>query len=109
LQRIVGFAELRLCFEAACDELVWCCSVEDTLPSGVRGGIEAARQLLGVAMRVDRDAQHFTADPTVGPFQSVVCRWFAIPCAVIFGTQLDTGHFEDGREETAIVGNAPTA
>jgi hypothetical protein len=71
-------------FEVFGDDLVGCFSIEDALPPGVVGGVEAANQLLEIAVSVDRDAEDFTADPPVEAFDhAIVCGvWGA--CVAIF-------------------------
>lgn len=52
-----GFGKAWICLKALGDDLIWGSSAEDTLTPRIIGGIEAAKQLLEVAMQIDGDAR----------------------------------------------------
>lgn len=81
-----------------------CLSVEDALTPRVVCGIEAAKQLLEIAVRIDRYAEHLAADATIEAFDHAIGlggAGFSVP---IGGTELCAGLLEGPRKATAIIG-----
>ena len=58
----LGIDERAADFEAFGDDLIGCLAAEDALAPGIIGGIEAAKELLEIAVGVDGDPQHLVAD-----------------------------------------------
>jgi hypothetical protein len=61
----LGTGELVPSFAAFRDDLIRRLAVEHALAEGVVGGVEPAQELLEVTVRVNGDAQHLPADPTI--------------------------------------------
>jgi hypothetical protein len=61
----LGIDQLSSGLEALGDDLIRRLAVQHALAAGVVGGVEAAQQMLEVAVGMDGDAQHLAADPAV--------------------------------------------
>jgi hypothetical protein len=71
LARWVRVAEPSFGCKALGDELVWGPAVQDPLTPGIVGSTEPAKQLLKIAVKVDRGAQHFAVDAGIEAFPFV--------------------------------------
>ena len=99
-----GFCELWPRFKAFGDDLVGRHSIKDTLTPDVVGGIEASKQLLKIAVRVDGNAQHLTADAAIEAFDHAI-RLRCTGSGVSIGrTELCAGLLESWCEATTVIG-----
>ena len=67
-------------------------------------GVEAAQELLQVAVRIDEHAEHFAADPAVEALHHVVGLRHVGPGMPVLGPEGDAGPGECRCETNAIVG-----
>ena len=86
------------------DDLIWRPAAQHTLAAGVVGGVEAAQQLLELAMGPEGDAEHLGADAAVEALDHAVGLGRSGTGVTILGAKGGTGTGEGGGEAAAVVG-----
>jgi hypothetical protein len=73
------------------DDLIGCLAFQHTLTTGIVGGVEATQELFELAVGIDRDGEHLTADVAVEALDQAIGLRRTRTGVAVFRAQCGTG------------------